>query len=246
MDEMIERFRQRGRTLAPDKSLQGDQWMSALGRVGSVGAYDHVVRRLSLDVVYGLLLEQLACEPACRVLDLGCGTGALGSLLRCSYPEARIAGVDRDPRIIVRAANRWAHGEASAVLGLAQRLPFSDNAFDIVIATLFLHHLTHAQKLQALCEGRRVLRPGGWLHVADWTRPRRGIPAMGFALVRLLDGYERTADNAAGRLGDIIRETGFDSVEKLHHYCTHGSERSVSIERSRTSDRLLKDQNLLR
>jgi len=91
---------------------------------------------------------------------------------------------------------------------LAQRLPFSDNAFDIVIATLFLHHLTHAQKIQALCEGRRVLRPGGWLHVADWNRPRRGILAMGFARVRLLDGYERTADHAAGRLGDLLAAYG--------------------------------------
>ena len=125
---MIERFRQRGTAMAAGKSSQDDQWLPAWGRVGSVGAYDHVVRRLSLDRVYELLLEQLACEPPCRVLDLGCGTGALGSLLRCSHPEARIAGVDCDPRIIVRAANRWAQGEASAVLGLAQRLPFSDNA----------------------------------------------------------------------------------------------------------------------
>ena len=38
---------------------------------------------------------------------------------------------------------------------------------------------------------------------------------MGFTLVRPLDGYERTADNATGRLGDIILEAGFDSVEKL-------------------------------
>jgi hypothetical protein len=90
MDEMFERFRQR-RSLLPGKSSQCDQWLPALGRVGSAGLYDPVVRRLSLDAVYALLLKQIACAPNCRVLDLGCGTGAFGSLLRRSHPEARIA-----------------------------------------------------------------------------------------------------------------------------------------------------------
>ena len=91
-------------------------------------------------------------------------------------------------------------------------LPFADGAFDVVTATLFLHHLTHPQKRMALAEANRVLRAGGSLHVADWTKPKAGISAIGFSLVRLLDGYERTADHASGRLGDLIREAGFDPV----------------------------------
>jgi ubiquinone/menaquinone biosynthesis C-methylase UbiE len=195
-------------------SHQADEWLPALGRAGSVGAYDRVMSRLSLDAVYGLMADQIHCEPGSRLLDLGCGTGALGAVLASSLSDVTITGIDRDPRMLVRAANRWARGEASGVMGLAHGLPFADDAFDAVTATLFLHHLTSAQKLQALVEAKRVLRAGGRLYIADWTKPRPGLSSLGFVLVRLLDGYDRTADHAAGRIGEIIQTAGFNAVEE--------------------------------
>jgi ubiquinone/menaquinone biosynthesis C-methylase UbiE len=100
------------------------------------------------------------------------------------------------------------------VLGIAQRLPFADSTFECVTAVLLLHHLTRRQKMLALSEARRVLRPGGELHVADWTKPC-GTSALGFLLVRLLDGFGQTADHSRGRLDSLIREAGFERLETL-------------------------------
>lgn len=194
---------------------EADEWLPASGRLKGVDAYDRVLRILSLDKIHELVIQQLVCSPGSRVLDMGCGTGSLASLLRCSYPKARITAVDRDLRMLGRAVDRSNAEGNSWIQGEGQQLPFADRAFDIVTATLFLHHLTPPQKTEALLEANRVLRPGGSLHVADWTKPKPGIPALGFKLVRLLDGYERTAAHSSGRLADLIRAAGFHRVEQL-------------------------------
>jgi ubiquinone/menaquinone biosynthesis C-methylase UbiE len=186
-----------------------------LGRLNGVEAYDRVLRILSLDTIYELLLDQFAFSPGDRVLDIGCGNGALCSMLRRTRPEVAVTGLDRDPRMLLRAAGSPGSGDVSWIQGFAQGLPFAGATFDSATASLILHHLTRPQKKEALGEANRVLRVGGSLHVADWTKPKLGIPALGFTLVRLLDGYKRTADHASGQLTDIIRAAGFDSVENL-------------------------------
>jgi ubiquinone/menaquinone biosynthesis C-methylase UbiE len=180
-----------------------------------VGFYDRVLRIFSLDTVYESVLEQLGCVPGNRVLDIGCGTGSLASSLRRTHPKVRVTGLDRDPRMLLRAEDRHRSSGVSWVQGSGRRLPFADATFDAVTATLFLHHLTHPQKLEALSEANRVLRPGGSLHVADWTKPKPGLSALGFTLVRLLDGYDRTADHASGRLADFMQAAHFSPVECL-------------------------------
>jgi len=88
-----------------------------------------------------------------------------------------------------------------------------------VLTSLLLHHLRPRAKLAALREARRVLRPGRRLHVADFGDPGSGaggvaLRALHFLFVRLLDGLEPTADHAAGRLPEILREAGFSDVRR--------------------------------
>lgn len=93
--------------------------------------------------------------------------------------------------------------------GLATALPQPDASCDRVVMSLVLHHLASADKVAAISEAARVLRPGGRLHVADWGRPRDPLMKVAFLVVRTLDGFSNTREHAAGILPDLIQDGGF-------------------------------------
>ena len=80
------------------------------------------------------------------------------------------------------------------------------------------------QKPRALSAVGSLLRPGGELHVLDWGRPQDPVMALAFLLVRLLDGFAPTRDNARGNLSTILREAGFiDVVETRNSRTLYGT-----------------------
>lgn len=76
---------------------QCDEWLPASGRLKGVDAYDRVLRILSLDKICELVVQQLACCAGSRVLDMGCGTGSLASLLRAHLSEGENHGTGPRP-----------------------------------------------------------------------------------------------------------------------------------------------------
>ena len=93
-------------------------------------------------------------------------------------------------------------------------LPFADQSFDRVVTCLVLHHLDPEQKRQSLREIRRVLKPGGSLHVADWGKPSNWRMRLAFYMVQVLDGFKTTTENVRGLLPQIFQETGFLMVNE--------------------------------
>src|SRR4249919_2749940 len=98
--------------------------------------------------------------------------------------------------------------------GLSTQLPYEDGSFDLVLSTLFFHHLDPEPKRRSAEEIARVLRAGGELHVADWGRPSDPAMAVAFLGIRLLDGFENTAQNYRGELPAIFEAAGLQGAEQ--------------------------------
>jgi SAM-dependent methyltransferase len=94
-----------------------------------------------------------------RILDAGCGAGPLSAGLRAK--GAIMAGFDGSPAMIELARERLGEDVLLRVADLAEPLPFPDDAFDDVVASLVFHYL--GDWAGPLAEIRRVLRPGGRL-----------------------------------------------------------------------------------
>ena len=117
-----------------------------------------------------------------QVLDVGCGTGTLALEAQLRVGSAsRVIGIDPGEEQIARAQVKAAqrHAPVAFQVGLIEQLAFPDHTFDAVLSTLMMHHLPAKLKQQGLAEIARVLKPGGRLVIADFTRrqERAGLAA---------------------------------------------------------------------
>ena len=165
------------------------------------------------------LIQQANIQPGMRVLDLGCGTGTLTILIKQTYPEANVVGLDGDPTVLEIARSKANQAGVIITLdqGMAFQLPYPDNSFDRVLSSLVIHHLITTDKQRAMHEIYRVLRPGGELHIVDFGKPRH-IYAQLISLV--MQRLEEAADNIQGLLPGMIRSAGFAQVEETAQYTT--------------------------
>ena len=111
------------------------------------------------------LLDEFPLEEARRVLDLGCGVGALLPHLHKVAPRARIVGLDRAEGMVALGPRDF-----PLLVGDAAELPFADGSFDAVVMAFMLFHLP--RPTAGLAEAWRVLKPGGWIGLLTWGEER--------------------------------------------------------------------------
>jgi ubiquinone/menaquinone biosynthesis C-methylase UbiE len=135
-------------------------------------------------LVWADLLDQLGLRGDERILDLGCGRGAVLLLAAQHLTTGRAVGVDLW-RGVDQSGNSAEATQRNAVAeGVADRvelhtgdlraLPFEDNRFDVVVSSLAIHNISgRAGRAKAIDEAVRVLRPGGRLLIADMRGTRQ-------------------------------------------------------------------------
>src|SRR3954452_1334198 len=146
-------------------------------------------------------------QPGDQVLDVGCGTATLAIEAQRRVGSAgRVVGIDPGAEQIARARAKAARRERPIAFqgGVIEQLAVPDQTFDVVLSTLMMHHLPASLKTQGLAEIARVLKPGGRLVIADFTRKqeRQGQAA------RFHAGGSSMQDLAA-----MIVDAGFESLE---------------------------------
>lgn len=168
------------------------------------------------------VIERAQLRDGDSVLDVGCGTGTLAAAA-ARAAKVHVTGVDADAAILERARRR-ADDEALPIRfdeANATALPYAEASFDVVLSTLFFHHLTDDDKHRAAAEIVRVTRPGGRVVIADPGRPQD--PLMRVAVrttVQVLDGVKTTALNVRGELPEVLSAAGLADVTTQQRFRT--------------------------
>lgn len=150
-----------------------------------------------------------------RVLDVGCGTGWLTRrAAEIVGPTGAAWGIDAAPDMIRVGMQEAARARNAAQFKLAaiEALPFEDASFDLVVASLVIHHLPPELKAIGLKEAYRVLKPGSRLLVAEPDRPAHRLWRILFWPMGL---HPNLRDHLRGRTADMLRSAGFGSVTPL-------------------------------
>ena len=127
------------------------------------------LQRWYFDPVHSKMLDLVSRagpkNPPNCILDVGCGTGRLLRAAAIRWPAAQLLGIDPASQMLAEAQRLTSR--ASFQTAFAEAIPFPDQTADLVLSSLSLHHWADQQK--GLQEIARVLRPGGWLCLADHT-----------------------------------------------------------------------------
>ncbi|MBR5650415.1 class I SAM-dependent methyltransferase [Pseudobutyrivibrio sp.] len=115
---------------------------------------------------YPYIASELEKEDYNDLLDCGCGTGPMISLLYENDSSKNYTGLDITPKMIEVAKNKNLEG-VNWVVGDCENLPFEENSFDAIICSNSFHHYPNPQKF--FDSAKRVLKPGGRLILQDYT-----------------------------------------------------------------------------
>jgi cyclopropane fatty-acyl-phospholipid synthase-like methyltransferase len=192
----------------------GKAYLPAAGHDWLLPLYDPFVKLFGGDSARRRLLDQATVGPGYRVLDIGCGTGTFATLIKGLYPDVDVVGLDPDPKALARAKRKAERAAVSIRLdqGFSDKLPYLEASFDRVFSTFMFHHLQMDEKEKTLCEVRRVLTPGGSLHLLDFA----GAQADGYGfLTRYFHSSHRLKDNSEERILTLMNRAGFVSCEKV-------------------------------
>jgi ubiquinone/menaquinone biosynthesis C-methylase UbiE len=155
------------------------------------------------------LIDQISSQPQ-QILDLGCGTGSNTLLLKHSFPNSTVTGLDLSPYMLAVAEDRsrqanltieWRHGTAE----LTQ---FEAGSFDLITASLLFHETPPGITQAILTESYRLLAPGGRILILDGNQ----------STLRSLDLLNNIFEEpyiqayAAGNLDAWLGKAGFDQV----------------------------------
>jgi SAM-dependent methyltransferase len=177
-------------------------------------AYDRFMGRYS-----SLLASQLAdfagVDSGQRVLDVGCGPGALTSELVERLGASSVVAVDPSEPFVVAARER--HPGVDVRQAAAEELPFADGEFDAALAQLVVHFM--ADPVRGLAEMGRVTRAGGTVCACVWDHGGDQSPLTPFwrAARELEPGADAEANlpgTRSGHLTELFRQAGLREVEE--------------------------------
>lgn len=180
-------------------------------------SYDRFMGRYST-LLSGQMADLGGVAPgaaALRVLDVGCGPGALTGVLVERVGPGQVAAVDPSEPFVAAARARFPGVDVRRAP--AEELPFDDGTFDVVLAQLVVHFM--ADPVAGISEMRRVARPGGTVVACVWdlTGLRSPLGPFWAAVAEMEPGHpgeSRYPGARKGHLVELFHEAGLGEVEE--------------------------------
>lgn len=168
---------------------------------------------------YPPILEEIKKEQFTNLLDAGCGTAPMISLLTKEYPDKQYVGLDLTPEMI-QAAKEKKLPNTEFVVGDCENLPFEPESFDIVINSQSFHHYPNPSNF--FNSVSKVLKKGGCLILRDNTGPAWMVWLMnhveiplanlvghGDVKVYLMDEVKQFCENSGLKVEKLEQQKGF-------------------------------------
>jgi SAM-dependent methyltransferase len=177
-------------------------------------AYDRFMGRYSTRLS-PQLADLAGVAPGQRVIDVGCGPGALTAELAGRVGAPAVAAVDPSEPFVEAARER--HPGVDVRLAPAERLPFPDRAFDAALAQLVVQFMS--DPVAGVAEMRRVTRPGGVVAACVWDHAggRGPLSPLWEAAAELdptVEDESGLVGTSEGDLEKVLTEAGVADVEE--------------------------------
>jgi SAM-dependent methyltransferase len=177
-------------------------------------AYDRFMGRYSV-LLAPRLADLASVSAGQRVLDVGCGPGALTAELVGRLGPDAVEAVDPSESFVEAAKER--HPGVNVQLGAAEHLPFEDQAFDAALAQLVVHFM--ADPVAGLREMARVTRKHGVVAACVWDHAGDQGPLSLFweAAIELdpgVQGESQLAGAGQGHLSQLFEQAGLQDIQE--------------------------------
>lgn len=161
---------------------------------------------------YPPILNEIKKYDFEHLLDAGCATGPMLTLLTEEYPEKQFTGLDISPKMIETGRKKGLKN-TSFIEGDCENMPLSDDSFDIVINSQSFHHYPNPDKF--FKEVYRVLKPGGKFILRDMTSSKPVLYLMNSVGMKLanITGHGDVKASSLDEIKTYCRDAGLEVLK---------------------------------